>query len=46
VVDQARRYSALGGLYELPELLVQKAHQHQSWYPAAKPIDEAALKSA
>ena len=46
VVDQARRYSGLGGLYALPALLLQKAHQHESWYPAAKPIDEAALKSA
>ncbi|ERK17220.1 Enoyl-CoA hydratase [Pantoea sp. AS-PWVM4] len=46
VVDQAKRYTALGPLYALPELLVQKAHQHQSWYPAALPIDEAALQSA
>lgn len=46
VVDQAKRYTALGPLYALPELLVQKAHQHQSWYPAAQPIDEAALQSA
>jgi len=46
VVDQARRYSTLGPLYELPALLLQKAHQHESWYPAAQPIDEAALQSA
>lgn len=46
VVDQAKRYTSLGALYELPALLLQKAHQHESWYPAAKPIDEAALKSA
>lgn len=46
VVDQAKRYTALGPLYALPELLLQKAHQHQSWYPAAQPIDEAALQSA
>ncbi|MDL4913232.1 MAG: fatty acid oxidation complex subunit alpha FadB [Enterobacterales bacterium endosymbiont of Blomia tropicalis] len=44
VVDQAKRYTALGTLYELPALLVQKAHQHESWYPAAKPIDEAVLQ--
>ncbi|WP_293795764.1 fatty acid oxidation complex subunit alpha FadB [uncultured Pantoea sp.] len=46
VVDQAKRYTALGPLYALPELLLQKAHQHQSWYPAVQPIDEAALQSA
>ncbi|ORM64723.1 fatty acid oxidation complex subunit alpha FadB [Pantoea rwandensis] len=46
VVDQAKRYIALGPLYTLPEQLVQKAHQHQSWYPAVQPIDEAALQSA
>ncbi|MCZ4059600.1 fatty acid oxidation complex subunit alpha FadB [Pantoea sp. LMR881] len=46
VVDQAKRYTALGALYELPELLLDKAHQHESWYPSAKPIDEAALQSA
>ena len=46
VVDQAKRYIALGPLYALPEGLVQKAHQHQSWYPAVQPIDEAALQSA
>lgn len=46
VVDQAKRYTSLGTLYELPALLLQKAHQHESWYPAAKPIDEAALQSA
>lgn len=46
VVDQAKRYTSLGALYELPALLLQKAHQHESWYPAAKPIDEAALQSA
>ncbi|ADU67520.1 fatty acid oxidation complex subunit alpha FadB [Pantoea sp. At-9b] len=46
VVDQAKRYTVLGPLYALPELLLQKAHQHQSWYPAAQPIDEAALQSA
>lgn len=43
-VDQAKRYTTLGTLYELPALLVQKAHQHESWYPAAKPIDEAVLQ--
>lgn len=46
VVDQAKRYIALGPLYTLPEQLVQKAHQQQSWYPAVQPIDEAALQSA
>ncbi|MBP2195992.1 fatty acid oxidation complex subunit alpha FadB [Pantoea cypripedii] len=46
VVDQAKRYTALGPLYALPELLVHMAHQHQSWYPAAQPIDEAALQTA
>jgi len=46
VVDQAKRYTALGPLYALPALLLQKAHQHQSWYPAVQPIDEAALQSA
>ncbi|MEG3128864.1 fatty acid oxidation complex subunit alpha FadB [Pantoea cypripedii] len=46
VVDQAKRYTALGPLYALPELLVHMAHQHQSWYPAALPIDEAALQTA
>jgi 3-hydroxyacyl-CoA dehydrogenase/enoyl-CoA hydratase/3-hydroxybutyryl-CoA epimerase/enoyl-CoA isomerase len=46
VVDQAKRYTALGPLYALPELLVHTAHQHQSWYPAALPIDEAALQTA
>ncbi|KAA8667185.1 multifunctional fatty acid oxidation complex subunit alpha [Pantoea dispersa] len=46
VVDQAKRYLALGPLYALPELLVQKAHQHQSWYPVAQPIDAAALQTA
>ncbi|MDF7660961.1 fatty acid oxidation complex subunit alpha FadB [Erwiniaceae bacterium L1_54_6] len=46
VVDQAKRYTALGPLYALPELLVHIAHQHQSWYPAALPIDEAALQTA
>ncbi|WP_313683542.1 fatty acid oxidation complex subunit alpha FadB [Pantoea sp.] len=46
VVDQAKRYTALGPLYALPELLVHVAHQHQSWYPAALPIDEAALQTA
>lgn len=46
VVDQAKRYTSLGALYELPALLLKKAHQHESWYPAAKPIDEAALQSA
>ena len=46
VVDQAKRYRTLGALYQLPALLLEKAHQHESWYPAAKPIDEAALKSA
>jgi 3-hydroxyacyl-CoA dehydrogenase/enoyl-CoA hydratase/3-hydroxybutyryl-CoA epimerase/enoyl-CoA isomerase len=46
VVDQAKRYTALGPLYALPELLLQKAHQHQSWYPTVQPIDEAALQSA
>lgn len=45
-VDQARRYSRIGPLYELPDLLLQKAHQHESWYPAAQPIDKAALQSA
>ncbi|HCX00432.1 MAG TPA: fatty acid oxidation complex subunit alpha FadB, partial [Pantoea sp.] len=46
VVDQARRYSDLGALYQLPELLLQKAHRRENWYPAVKPIDEAALQSA
>ncbi|KTR50015.1 multifunctional fatty acid oxidation complex subunit alpha [Pantoea ananatis] len=46
VVDQAKRYTALGGLYELPALLSEKARQHESWYPAVKPIDEAAFRSA
>jgi len=46
VVDQAKRYTALGGLYELPVLLSEKARQHESWYPAVKPIDEAAFRSA
>ncbi|QDY40554.1 fatty acid oxidation complex subunit alpha FadB [Candidatus Pantoea soli] len=46
VVDQARRYTALGPLYALPALLTEKAHQHQRWYPAAQPIDAAALQSA
>jgi len=46
VVDQAKRYTALGPLYALPALLLQKAQQHQSWYPAVQPIDEAALQSA
>ncbi|NIF02374.1 fatty acid oxidation complex subunit alpha FadB [Pantoea sp. Acro-805] len=46
VVDQAKRYIALGPLYTLPEQIVQKAHQQQSWYPAVQPIDEAALQSA
>ena len=46
VVDQARRYGDLGALYQLPDLLLQKAHQRESWYPAVQPIDEAALQSA
>ncbi|WP_162286655.1 fatty acid oxidation complex subunit alpha FadB [Pantoea stewartii] len=46
VVDQAKRYSSLGGLYALPALLLEKARQHESWYPAVKPIDEAAFRSA
>ncbi|MBW1215277.1 fatty acid oxidation complex subunit alpha FadB [Pantoea allii] len=46
VVDQAKRYTALGGLYALPALLSEKARQHESWYPAVKPIDEAAFRSA
>ncbi|MXP59943.1 fatty acid oxidation complex subunit alpha FadB [Pantoea sp. Taur] len=46
LVDQAKRYTPLGPLYAVPELLVHKAHQHQSWYPAAQPIDEATLQSA
>jgi fatty oxidation complex, alpha subunit FadB len=46
LVDQAKRYLSLGPLYALPELLVHKAHQQQSWYPAAQPIDEATLQSA
>ncbi|MDJ0089211.1 fatty acid oxidation complex subunit alpha FadB [Pantoea allii] len=46
VVDQAKRYTALGGLYALPALLSEKARHHESWYPAVKPIDEAAFRSA
>ncbi|MDJ0024846.1 fatty acid oxidation complex subunit alpha FadB [Pantoea eucrina] len=46
VVDQARRYAHLGALYTLPEALVQRAHAHQSWYPAVQPIDEASLQRA
>lgn len=46
VVDQAKRYRALGALYQLPALLLEKARQHESWYPAARPLDAAALKSA
>ncbi|MEJ1266987.1 3-hydroxyacyl-CoA dehydrogenase family protein [Pantoea ananatis] len=45
VVDQAKRYTALGGLYELPALLSEKARQHESWYPPSnrlmKPRSEA-----
>jgi len=46
VVDQARRYTALGPLYTLPDTLVQRAHAHESWYPTVQPIDEASLQSA
>ncbi|WP_312240876.1 fatty acid oxidation complex subunit alpha FadB [Pantoea sp.] len=46
VVDQAKRYSALGALYQLPALLLEKARRHESWYPAVRPLDSAALKSA
>jgi len=46
VVDQARRYAHLGTLYTLPEALLQRAHAHQSWYPAVQPIDEASLQRA
>ena len=46
VLAQMQRYRELGALYQAPALLEQKAHQHESWYPAAKPMDDAALKSA
>lgn len=46
VIDQARRYLSLGPLYVLPDLLVEKAHQHQSWYPPVAPVNESALNNA
>ena len=46
VLAQMQRYRELGALYQAPALLEQKAHQHESWYPTAKPMDDAALKSA
>ena len=45
-ITQAQQYAELGPLYAIPQLLSARAQQNESWYPAAEPINEAALATA
>ncbi len=45
-VELAQRYQELGPLYALPDSLLAKARQHESWYPPAEPITDIALATA
>lgn len=44
-IEMAQHYAALGPLYTPPALLLQKAEQHESWYPATPARAHQPLKS-
>ncbi|MBK0004130.1 fatty acid oxidation complex subunit alpha FadB [Erwinia sp. S38] len=45
-VAQAEPFINLGALYEIPEMLREKANNAETWYPLAAPLSDAILKTA
>ncbi len=45
-VAQAKQFSLLGALYQLPAGLETKAQRNENWYPPVEPIGAVALKMA
>ncbi|MCU5772161.1 fatty acid oxidation complex subunit alpha FadB [Erwiniaceae bacterium BAC15a-03b] len=45
-IAQAQPFAALGALYQPAEAIKHKAQNNQSWYPPARPLTDAALKTA
>ncbi|PRD13076.1 fatty acid oxidation complex subunit alpha FadB [Pantoea coffeiphila] len=45
-VAQAEPFINLGALYEIPEMLREKANNAETWYPLAAPLSDATLKTA
>ncbi|MBM7345952.1 fatty acid oxidation complex subunit alpha FadB [Pantoea coffeiphila] len=45
-VAQAEPFINLGALYEIPEMLREKANNAETWYPLAAPLSDTTLKTA
>jgi len=45
-VAQAKSFITLGALYQLPEILRDKAAKAERWYPQAAPLSDMTLKTA